>query len=112
MAVHELTLQALMDSLDGGRVATAFQTQLRRCIADCEDRPANGKDRVVTMQFKMVPILDEDGFCDEVSGKFHVSSTVPNLRSKACSFGLRKTKKGPQLIFNDLSDGDIQPKDD
>lgn len=110
MGMHELNLQSLMESLDGGRISEAFQHELRRCIADCDDRPGDDKDRVVTLQFKMSPICDDRGHCDEVKGKFHVSSTVPKRRSKVYSFGVRKKENKHQLVFNDLSDDNIGQK--
>jgi hypothetical protein len=108
--IHELNLQTLMEGLDNGRVGTAFQQQLRRVIADCQDRPGDDKERRVILEFKCVPICDDDGGLDEVKGKFHVTSTVPKLRSKSYSFGVRKSQKGPMLIFNDLSDDNIHQK--
>ena len=52
----------------------------------------------------MEPITDEHGQLDSVSGKFHVTSSVPKRRSKAYSFGFRK---GGRLVFNDLSEDNI-----
>ena len=107
MAVHELTLASLMEKLDGGRVAMAFQAELKRCIADCDDRPGDDKDRKVVIELKLNPITDEQGHLQEVKGKFHIKSSVPNRRSKPYSFGLRRSKAGPSLVFNDLSDDNV-----
>lgn len=109
MAKHELTLNALMEQLDDGRVGIAFQEQLRRVIADCENRPADNKERVVRLEFKCYPVPDSKmQVCDEVKGKFNVTSSVPKMRSREYSFGVRKSAKGPMLIFNDMSDDDIR----
>ena len=110
MAMHELTLEKLMEDLDGGRVGVAFQQQIKRVVNDMADRPRDEKERKVTLEFKAVPVMDDQGFLDEVKGKFHVTSSVPKLRSKEYSFGFRKSKTGPMLVFNDLSDDDVNQK--
>lgn len=107
MAKQVFDLKSLMDSLDGGRTGVAFMQQLQRVIADCEDRPMDDKERKVTLEFKCIPIVEPNGTCDEIKGKFHVTSSVPKLRTKEYSFGIRKTRQGSQLVFDDLSDDDV-----
>lgn len=107
MTVRELTLAALMEELDGGRIHEAFMAELRRVALDCEDRPADGKTRKVTLELHVEPVTDEHGQLDSLSGKFHVTSSVPKRRSKSYSFGFRK---GGRLVFNDLSDDDIHQR--
>lgn len=104
MTVHELTLEALMRDLDGGRIAEAFASELRRVAADCDDRPGDKNARKVTLTLAVAPICDEEGRLDTIAGKFHVTSTVPQRRSKIYSFGYRQ---GGKLVFNDLSDDNI-----
>lgn len=104
MTVHELNLASLMEQLDGGRVHEAFMAELRRVSIDCEDRPADDKVRKVSLELQLVPVCDDSGQLDSLSGKFHVTSTVPKRRSKSYSFGFRK---GGRLVFNDLSDDNI-----
>lgn len=103
MGVHALNLKSLMENLDNGRVAEAFQQELRRCVADCEDRPADPKPRSVVIQLNLEPVAIDNGL-DSVNGKFVVTSTVPKRRSKQYNFAVRR---GNQLVFNDLSDGNI-----
>lgn len=107
MAVFELTLRELMEDLDGGRVGAAFMQELRRVVADMEDRPTDDKERQVVLTAKFEPISDDSGHLDEVRGKFHVTSKVPNRRSKAYSFASRN---GSKLVFNDLSEDDVHQK--
>ena len=107
MTVRELTLAALMEELDGGRIHEAFMAELRRVALDCEDRPADDKTSKVTLELHVEPITDEHVQLDSLSGKFHVTSTVPKRRSKSYSFGFRK---GGRLVFNDLSDDDIHQR--
>lgn len=104
MTVHELNLKSLMEDLDGGRIHEAFMSELRRVAMDCEDRPADDKVRKISLELKLTPICDEHGLLDSLAGKFHVTSSVPARRSKTYSFGFRK---GGRLVFNDLSDDNI-----
>ena len=103
MAIKELNLAALMEDLHGGRVAAAFQAELRRCANDCDDRPDDDKPRVVTLQLKLWPIM-EDGHLESIRGKFFCASKVPERRTKEFSFGFRN---GGALIFDDLSPDNV-----
>lgn len=105
MAVHQLNLATLME-LDGGRVTEAFQQEIKRLVADCEDRPGEAKPRKILLELELVPVMF-DGHIDSIDGKFRVKSTVPVRRSKKYNFGVRR---GGFLVFNDLSDGDINQK--
>lgn len=120
MAVHELNLAALMSnlqgdgsgSLDGGRVGEAFAAEVRRVALDCEDRPADGKPRTVTLTMTLTPIIATEPTggiveLDSVQARFQITSSVPKRRSKQYSFGYRK---GGKLVFNDLSDENIHQK--
>lgn len=104
MTVHELTLESLMDKLDGGRVAEAFAAEMRRVVSDMEDRPGDNKERTVNLSVRFSPVVDDQGNLDEVRGKFFVTSSVPKRRSKVYSFGVRN---GGKMVFNDLSEDDI-----
>jgi len=104
MTVHELNLASLMEQLDGGRINEAFMAELRRVAMDCEDRPADNKVRKVSLELQIEPVCDDQGQLDSLTGKFHVTSTVPKRRSKSYSFGFRR---GGKLVFNDLSEDNI-----
>ena len=107
MAVHELTLKALMEDLDGGRIHEAFASELRRVVMDCDDRPGDNKPRKVSLEFQVVPLIDDEGNLDSCAGKFHVSSTVPKRRSKVYSFAVRS---GGALVFNDLAEDNVHQR--
>jgi hypothetical protein len=96
-----------MDALDGGRIHEAFMAELRRVAIDCEDRPGDDHARKVSIELQVTPVCDEQGKLDSLSGKFHVTSTVPKRRSKSYSFGFRQ---GGRMVFNDLSDDNIHQK--
>lgn len=40
---------AALASIDGGRIAIAFEQALRRVAQDCDDRPGEKKERTVTL---------------------------------------------------------------
>ena len=94
--LKELTL-ASMAEIDGGRLAIAFAQALRRCAIDCDDRPGEKKPRMVTIQVSTVPILDEDGLCEDCDVKVTIADSVPKRRSKAYNCSLRK---GGHLLFH------------
>ena len=99
MAIRELSLSELQN-LDAGRIAVAFQEELKRAAEDCEDRPGEQRARVVTLQCEVTPVCDEDGLCEEVRTKFQVRSKVPTRKSKVYTMGLRK---GGKRAFSDAS---------
>ena len=118
MGMCELNLKALMaadaedgrGSLDGGRIGIAFQHELKRVVADCEDRPADTKPRTVTLTMQIVPVPTTDGTVvtlDSIAAKFQVASSVPKRRSKQYSFGARS---GGQLVFNDMSEENVNQR--
>lgn len=99
---HELTLKDLPD-LDGGRIAVAFDSAIRRAALDCEDRPGETRPRKVTLQCEVAPVCDDDGVCRDVHVSFQVKDAVPTRKSKVYSMALRKQG---MLVFSDVtSDG-------
>jgi hypothetical protein len=109
MAMREFTLSNLQE-LDGGRVDVAFQLAMKRAIVDCEDRPGESKARVVTLKVEVTPVLDEDGLCEEVRTKMVVADKVPDRKSRVYSMGLRKSSRGPQMVFNDGDPGNFRQR--
>ena len=96
MAMVPLTLESLND-LDDGRVSVAFMLELKRAVADCQDRPGDKNARTVTLDLKLTPIVDDDGSCDGAHGEFHIKSKVPQRKSKPYQFEVRK---GGHLVYN------------
>lgn len=95
MAIKELTLASLLE-LDGGRVSEAFMAELRRVVSDCDDRPADGKERKVKLEFSVIPVLGETGHLEGIEGRFLIDSTIPKRRSKVLPFEFRH---GGRLAF-------------
>jgi hypothetical protein len=114
MALHFFGLGKLR-VLDGGRVEEAFAQAVKRCVADCEDRPAEENARKVNLQVEFIPVMDSEGHCEGVSAAFQVKDTIPTRKSRIYSFGV---KAGQRLFFSDedphnvsqLTFGDVDPE--
>lgn len=104
--LHELTLKSLQE-LDAGRVYTAWQQALQRCIADCEDRPGVNKARSINLVCSVKPVMNDDGTAQDVKIQFKVTESVPDRQSRVYSMGVRKRSGDHTLVFNDLSDDNI-----
>jgi hypothetical protein len=89
-----------LSTIDGERIAIAFEQALRRVVQDCEDRPGEKKERTVTLMLAVKPRLDEDGLCDDCDIQVAVTDAVPKRKSKVYNMALRK---GGHLMFNDDS---------
>ncbi len=108
--LREFSLSDLQ-SLDNGRIEVAFQQALQRVLHDCEDRPGAGDARKVVLQVEVVPVCDEDGMLADTKVAFQVKDTVPTRKSRVYSMDIRKVGGNKrQLIFNDLSDDNIDQK--
>lgn len=84
----KLTL-AQIAKLDGERLAVCFAQELKRVVCDIEDRPADDRDRVITLQFTFVPESGpNDGLLDGAKMKAQVTSKLPSYRSKKYDFGV------------------------
>lgn len=81
---------AELPTLDGGRMALAFDQALERVIADCDDRPGDGKPRKITLEFIVKPTLDSQGLCESVKAAWHIKDTVPSRKSRVYDFGMRR----------------------
>ena len=87
--LQTLTLEEIA-KIDGGRISACFQRELRRCVEDIDDRPADKRDREITITFKLTPEAGEaDGLLDGAKLQAQVCSKVPSYRSKKYDFGVR-----------------------
>ena len=118
MPFVELNLASVQE-LDDGRVAAAFQKNIKEAVLDCIDRPTDKSPRVVTLEMKLTPVPTSDGAvveCEGADGSFKVKLRVPERKSKTYNF--RTNKKG-QLAFSSespesadqLTFNDVDPKD-
>lgn len=102
MPMMQLNLENLKD-LDDGRVSVAFISELRRVVLDCIDRPGDKNARKVTLEFRVVPQIGEDGQCEGADGDFQIKAVIPQRKSK--TYGFNVNKRG------DLSFSSTSPED-
>jgi len=84
-------------TIDGGRIAIAFEQALKRVAIDCDDRPGEKKVRTINLQLAIAPKLDADGLADECDVQITVSDNVPKRKSKVYNMSMRK---GGHLMFH------------
>lgn len=98
---------ATLSHIDQGRINTAFEQELRRCEADCKDRPGNKKPRTVALVATMSPVANDEGDAMESCDvQFHVASKVPKRLSKI--YNMKATAQG--LLFNELSPDEVRQR--
>jgi hypothetical protein len=89
---------AALAKIDGGRLAIAFEQALKRVAQDCDDRPGEKKERVVSLHVNVKPMLDEDGMCEDCSVQVLINDSVPKRKSKPYNVSLRK---GGMLLYHE-----------
>lgn len=102
MPIVQLNFKSLAD-LDDGRIATAFEHEIKRAVQDCYDRPSDKKPRTITLEFQLTPITENNGGVVETEGchgEFKIKSKVPERRSKTYEF---KANKQGHLSFSSNS---------
>lgn len=92
--------------IDNERIRVAFEHALRRCILDCQDRPALAKERKITVAVKLSPTCDEAGELDDVSVQFDINETLPKRQSATYAM---KARRG-QLVFNEFAPEDADQR--
>lgn len=101
MALEKFELGTI-DKIDNGRIREAFDQAMRRCEADCKDRPAVKDDRRVRLEVTMSPVIDPDGAMESCDVQFQIVDSVPKRKSKV--YNMASTRAG--LFFNELSPAD------
>ena len=99
MGLEKFSLKSL-STIDGERIAIAFEQALRRVVQDCEDRPGDSTARTVTLTLAVKPRLDVEGICDDCNIQVAVTDSVPKRKSKVYNMSVRK---GGHLLYNDDS---------
>lgn len=89
MALMQLKLETLKD-LDFGRPAVAYEQGIADAVRDCIDRPGDKRPRKVSMEFVIIPMVEQEGDCNEVMGEFKIKTVLPHRQTKPYSFGLNK----------------------
>jgi hypothetical protein len=89
MALLQLRLETLKD-LDFGRPAVAFEQGLADAVRDCIDRAHDNRARKVTLEMVLIPVIEDDGDCNQVEGEFKIKTVLPHRQTKPYSFGLNR----------------------
>lgn len=76
MANVPLTFKNLVE-LDDGRLAVAFDRELRQALADLRDRPADKRKRKITLTVELQP-LEHHGDFDGADIDYYVTSKRPH----------------------------------
>jgi hypothetical protein len=85
---------AALKTLDGSRVALAFQRSVEDCVLDMRDRPLDKSKRKVTLELELIPVADEDPvvegrmMCVGADANFRVKTSLPQRVSKTYNFEL------------------------
>lgn len=90
------TLETIGD-LDSGKIAAAFETELKRVVDDLADRPGDKSCRRLALEVSFTPDASESGVCDGAKVEFKVKTSVPHRRSREFSMAVNASGS---LIFN------------
>lgn len=103
--IEEFRLESLA-TIDGGLIREAFEQAMRRCRADCEDRPGVDKPRKVTVVATFTPTQASDGTFDSCDVQFDVDDTLPKRQSPRYNM---KVERG-RLFYNEMSPDAIRQR--
>ncbi len=85
-AVVKLGYKSIGD-MENGKIGVAFDNELKRVVADLNDRPGLKKPRKVMLQITFMPVGDQ-GVVDSVNFGVQIKSNVPEKKSKVYSAGI------------------------
>lgn len=94
--LEKFTLASLA-TIDGERIAIAFEQALKRVANDCDDRPGEKKPRTITLQLSIVPVLDAAGIADDCKVQATITDSVPKRKTRSYDMTM---KKGGHLMFH------------
>lgn len=83
MAVMEVLKLDTIKDLDDGRVAIAFDQNMKRAVQDCMDRPSDKKSRKVSIVCNVTPIVAVSGECEGAEVDFELKTSVPVQRTRS-----------------------------
>jgi hypothetical protein len=92
-----------LEHFDDGRIALALDQAMRRCVADCHDRPGVAEARTVTLTVSLSPVAGEDGDLDGIHLQAQIKDKAPVRKSKVYSLDARRNGS---LTYNDLATDD------
>jgi hypothetical protein len=90
-----------LGQVDDGRIAIAFEQELKRAVFDCRDRPADKKPRIISIEATITPMFNTNTMCaDHADVKFKIKSKLPTRESQGSTMQLRAND---MLVFSDTS---------
>lgn len=89
--VRKLDLGEL-GNLRSGLVGKQFEEALRKCLADCVDRPGNNAARKIGLVIEIKPAYDDATECDKVDISVIVRDRVPDFHINAHQARVRKMR--------------------
>jgi hypothetical protein len=101
--LQKLSLGSLA-TLDGGSVNDQFDSALKRASLDLQSRPGETKARTVGLKITLVPVVDQNGFCEDAKWVVAVEDKIPSYKSPDFSAGLRRDGS---FVFNEDSLTDV-----
>lgn len=111
----KFTLENL-HQINNGVLAVAFEREMQRIIADCQDRPSLDKARSVSIVFEVTPLPDQHSptvNADEITVQVAVHSAIPKRKSNIYTM---KTRHDNTAVFhpelNEDHEGDALYDDD
>jgi hypothetical protein len=102
-SLQKISFESLA-TVDGGSINSQFENALKRASLDCQSRPGESRGRVVTLKFTGVPIVDQNGFCENAKWSIDVSDKIPCYKSPEFSAALRRDGS---FVFNEDSLSDV-----
>lgn len=99
MALIEFGTKAL-SVIDGGRLQSAVDKSIARCVEDCKDRPNLDTARKVAIEIIITPYADETGDVVSMNLDYQVKPTLPPMKREGLSLGVQKNGR---LVFNEHS---------
>ncbi len=105
MPIKTITLDfENLKHLDHGLLNAMLKEHLKRIALDCLDRPHDKKERLVSLDFRAVPVMGNDRECDHVKISVECKSKVPVFRTT--EFQMKPTVGG--FLFNQDFPNELQ----
>jgi hypothetical protein len=104
MGLQEITLQTLND-FDCGRVAVAFNAELKKVVEDLRDRAGDKSKRTVTLTVGLTPQPTTGGDCETALVGFAVHSKIPVRSTRDYEV---KVRANNALVVNAESPTDVR----
>ena len=89
---RQLSLEAIC-GMDNGRIRAAFDNELAACLADCGNRPGDGKTRKLVLMIEMKPKEIAGGELETIISDLHIKSSLPPRRATGYTMRIDKQNR-------------------